>query len=160
MRLLGRAVAIHAAPRTQDHDERLVQTRDAGVGQSYSLAKVGTHQPSAALESSQELRGGQRQRRSIARALVKRPQLFLFDDCLSALDAATDARLRAALKTETSDAAVVIVAQRVSTIMHADFIVVLDEGQIAGTGTHRELVETCDAYKEIVTSQLGGAAAA
>ena len=104
--------------------------------------------------------GGQRQRLSIARALVKRPQLFLFDDCLSALDAATDARLRAALKTETSDAAVVIVAQRVSTIMHADFIVVLDEGQIAGTGTHRELVETCDAYKEIVTSQLGGEAAA
>ena len=103
--------------------------------------------------------GGQRQRLSIARALVKRPRLYLLDDCLSALDAATDARLRAALKTEMRDAAVVIVAQRVSTIMHADFIIVLDEGQIAGTGTHRDLLASCDAYKEIVMSQLGEEAA-
>jgi ATP-binding cassette subfamily B protein len=104
--------------------------------------------------------GGQRQRLSIARALVKRPRLYLFDDCFSALDAATDARLRAALRAEVRDAAVVIVAQRVSTVMHADLIVVLDEGRVAGTGTHRQLTTSCDPYREIVISQLGEEAAA
>jgi len=104
--------------------------------------------------------GGQRQRLSIARALVKQPRVYLFDDCFSALDAATDARLRAALKTGTHDATVVIVAQRVSTIMHADRIIVLDDGRIAGTGTHRELLPSCDPYREIVVSQLGEDAAA
>jgi len=104
--------------------------------------------------------GGQRQRLSIARALVKRPRLYLFDDCLSALDAATDARLRAALKLATRDAAVVIVAQRVSTIMHADQIVVLDDGHVAGLGRHRDLVASCLPYREIVLSQLGEQAAA
>ncbi|MGA8681403.1 MAG: ABC transporter ATP-binding protein, partial [Acidimicrobiales bacterium] len=84
--------------------------------------------------------GGQRQRLSIARALVKQPRVYLFDDCFSALDASTDARLRAALKVGTHDAAVVIVAQRVSTIMHADRIIVLDDGRIAGMGTHEELL--------------------
>ena len=83
--------------------------------------------------------GGQRQRLSIARALVKAPPVYLFDDCFSALDAATDARLRAALRDETRDAAVLIVAQRVSTIMHADRIIVLDEGRVVGMGTHQEL---------------------
>jgi ABC-type multidrug transport system fused ATPase/permease subunit len=104
--------------------------------------------------------GGQRQRLSIARALVKRPRVYLFDDCFSALDASTDARLRAALKVGTSDAAVVIVAQRVSTIMHADRIIVLEDGQIAGMGTHQELVASCRPYREIVISQLGEDAAA
>ncbi|HYB15534.1 MAG TPA: ABC transporter ATP-binding protein [Streptosporangiaceae bacterium] len=104
--------------------------------------------------------GGQRQRLSIARALVKRPRLYLFDDCFSALDAATDARLRAALRAETADATVVIVAQRVSTIMHADQIIVLDEGRIAGIGTHLQLLATCAPYREIVTSQLGEGVAA
>ena len=104
--------------------------------------------------------GGQRQRLSIARALVRRPRLYLFDDCFSALDAATDARLRAAIKAETRDAAVVIVAQRVSTIMHADLIVVLEDGDVAGVGTHAELVSGCAPYREIVQSQLGEGAAA
>jgi ABC-type multidrug transport system fused ATPase/permease subunit len=104
--------------------------------------------------------GGQRQRLSIARALVKRPRLYLFDDCFSALDAATDARLRAALRTETADATVVIVAQRVSTIMHADQIIVLDEGRLAGIGTHQQLLAACPPYREIVTSQLGEGVAA
>jgi ABC-type multidrug transport system fused ATPase/permease subunit len=99
--------------------------------------------------------GGQRQRLSIARALVKQPRLYLFDDCFSALDAATDARLRAAMKPATRDAAVVIVAQRVSTIMQADRIIVLDDGRIAGMGTHRELLASCAPYREIVISQLG-----
>ncbi len=104
--------------------------------------------------------GGQRQRLSIARALVKQPSLYLFDDCFSALDAATDARLRAAMRVKTLDATVVIVAQRVSTIMHADRIIVLDDGQIAGMGTHSELLSSCDPYREIVRSQLGEEAAA
>jgi len=98
--------------------------------------------------------GGQRQRLAIARAVVRRPHLYVFDDSFSALDFATDARLRAALRTQTKDAAVVIVAQRVGTIMHADQIVVLAEGSIAGIGTHDELLVTCDTYREIVYSQL------
>jgi ATP-binding cassette subfamily B protein len=104
--------------------------------------------------------GGQRQRLSIARALVKRPRLYLLDDCFSALDASTDARLRAAMKLATRDAAVVIVAQRVSTIMQADRIIVLDSGRIAGIGNHAELLASCEPYREIVVSQLGEEAAA
>ena len=104
--------------------------------------------------------GGQRQRLSIARALVTKPKLYLFDDCFSALDAATDARLRAALKAETTDASVLIVSQRVSTVMHADQIIVLDDGRVAGIGAHRELVASCAPYREIVVSQLGEEAAA
>ena len=103
--------------------------------------------------------GGQRQRLSIARALVKQPSVYLFDDCFSALDAATDARLRAALKEGTRNAAVVIVAQRVSTIMQAERIIVLDDGRIVGLGTHQELVKSCAPYREIVVSQLGEGAA-
>jgi ATP-binding cassette subfamily B protein len=98
--------------------------------------------------------GGQKQRLSIARALVRRPKVFLFDDSFSALDYKTDAKLRAALKEETSDATVIIVAQRVSTVMDADQIIVLDEGIISGIGTHRELMEHSSVYREIVASQL------
>jgi len=106
------------------------------------------------------LSGGQRQRLAIARALVRRPPLYLFDDCFSALDAGTDARLRSALKPEARDAAVVIVAQRVSTILSADQIIVLDAGRIVGVGTHQELMSTTEAYREIVASQLGEEAVA
>jgi ATP-binding cassette subfamily B protein len=98
--------------------------------------------------------GGQKQRLSIARALVRKPEIYVFDDTFSALDFKTDARLRSALKKETVNATVVIVAQRVSTVMDADQIIVLDEGHVAGIGTHRELMKTCEVYVEIVTSQL------
>ncbi|GAA1377180.1 ABC transporter ATP-binding protein [Luteococcus sanguinis] len=104
--------------------------------------------------------GGQRQRLSIARALVKRPDVYVFDDSFSALDVATDARLRAALAGWTAGAAVLIVAQRVSTIRNADQILVLEHGRIAGRGTHDELLATCPTYAEIVDSQLSAEEAA
>nr|BFE69092.1 hypothetical protein GCM10020092_023930 [Actinoplanes digitatis] len=98
--------------------------------------------------------GGQRQRLAIARLLVHRPEIYLFDDSFSALDYATDAALRAALTEHIADATVIIVAQRVSTIRDADRIVVLDEGLVVGTGTHTELMDTNPTYREIVLSQL------
>jgi len=98
--------------------------------------------------------GGQKQRLSIARALVRKPEVYIFDDSFSALDFKTDARLRAALKDETTTATVFIVAQRVSTVMDADRIIVLDDGKVAGIGTHHELMATCEVYSEIVSSQL------
>jgi len=98
--------------------------------------------------------GGQRQRLAIARALVRKPDIYLFDDSFSALDLATDARLRAALVPWTRDAAMVIVAQRVSTILHADQILVLEDGRTVGLGTHHDLLETCPTYAEIVASQM------
>ena len=98
--------------------------------------------------------GGQKQRLSIARALVRKPEIYVFDDTFSALDFKTDARLRAALKRETRKATVLIVAQRVSTVMDADRIIVLEEGHIVGIGTHRELMKSCEVYYEIVSSQL------
>ncbi|WP_030566241.1 ABC transporter ATP-binding protein [Streptomyces aureocirculatus] len=104
--------------------------------------------------------GGQRQRLSIARTLVRRPEIYLFDDSFSALDYATDAALRAALAYETREATVVIVAQRVSTIRDADRIVVLDEGRVVGSGSHRELMAVNETYREIVLSQLTEAEAA
>ncbi|WP_055669825.1 ABC transporter ATP-binding protein [Desnuesiella massiliensis] len=98
--------------------------------------------------------GGQKQRLSIARALVRRPEIYIFDDSFSALDFKTDAKLRAALKGETKESTVIIVAQRVSTVMDADRIIVLDEGRIEGIGNHKELLNTCEVYREIVSSQL------
>jgi len=98
--------------------------------------------------------GGQKQRLSIARALVRKPEVYLFDDSFSALDFKTDAKLRAALKPETKESTVFIVAQRVSTVMDAERIIVLDEGEVAGIGTHQELMDTCEVYQEIVSSQL------
>lgn len=100
------------------------------------------------------LSGGQKQRLSIARALVRKPKIYIFDDSFSALDFKTDAKLRQVLKKETMTSTVLIVAQRISTIINADKIIVLDQGQIVGTGTHSELINNCEIYKEIASSQL------
>ena len=98
--------------------------------------------------------GGQKQRLSIARAIAKHPDVYIFDDSFSALDYKTDATLRAQLKDKTADSTVMIVAQRISTILHADQIIVLEDGQIVGKGTHKELLKNCDAYYQIASSQL------
>ena len=102
------------------------------------------------------LSGGQRQRLAIARALMKHADLYIFDDSFSALDFKTDAALRHALQNETRDAAVLIIAQRISTILHADQIVVLKDGEVVGLGTHGELMETCEVYRAIAESQMKG----
>jgi ATP-binding cassette subfamily B protein len=104
--------------------------------------------------------GGQRQRLAIARAIVKRPEIYLFDDSISALDLSTDARLRRALRPATANSTVVIVAQRVSTIVDADHVIVLEDGRIVGQGTHEELLDTCETYQEIVESQRSAEVAA
>jgi ATP-binding cassette subfamily B protein len=104
--------------------------------------------------------GGQRQRLAIARALIRRPEIYLFDDSFSSLDLATDARLRAALRPVTRAATVLIVAQRVSTIRDAELILVLEDGQVVGRGRHDELLESCGTYREIVESQLSAEDAA
>ena len=105
-------------------------------------------------EGAKNISGGQKQRISIARALVRRPEIYIFDDSFSALDYKTDAILRAALKEETKESVVFIVAQRISTIMNADKIIVLNEGEVVGMGTHKELLKSCNVYYEIADSQL------
>jgi len=109
---------------------------------------------SVVAQGGTNLSGGQKQRVAIARALVRRPEVYVFDDTFSALDFKTDARLRSALRRETAEATVIIVAQRVNTVMDADRIIVLDDGEVVGMGTHGELMRTCEVYKEIVSSQL------
>ena len=98
--------------------------------------------------------GGQKQRLTIARALVKKAPIYIFDDSFSALDFKTDAELRKALKEQTSNSTILIVTQRISTILQADQIIVLDDGDIVGKGTHKELMKTCQTYREIALSQL------
>ncbi|MEW2579091.1 ABC transporter ATP-binding protein [Streptomyces syringium] len=139
--------------RPDASDEELWQALETAQAREFvERMELGLAAPIA--QGGSNVSGGQRQRLAIARALVRRPGIYLFDDSFSALDYATDARLRAALARETGDATVVIVAQRVSTIRDADRILVLDEGRVVGSGTHTELMASNDTYREIVLSQL------
>ncbi|RSN15189.1 multidrug ABC transporter ATP-binding protein [Streptomyces sp. WAC 05977] len=134
-------------------DEELWHALEVAQGKDFvERMPEGLNSPIA--QGGTNVSGGQRQRLAIARMLVRRPEIYLFDDSFSALDYATDAALRRALTAETAEATVVIVAQRVSTIRHADRIVVLDEGRVVGSGTHTELMDTNETYREIVLSQL------
>jgi ATP-binding cassette subfamily B protein len=131
---------IQHAAVTAQAKEFIMEMKD---GYASEIAQGGTN-----------VSGGQKQRISIARALVRKPEIYIFDDSFSALDFKTEVRLRAALMKETAESTVIIVAQRVSTVMGADRIIVLDNGEVAGMGKHKELYNTCEVYREIVSSQL------
>ncbi|MGG7078170.1 ABC transporter ATP-binding protein [Clostridium sardiniense] len=127
----------------------------AKVAQAYEFISKKPHKFDEEIsEGGSNVSGGQKQRLSIARAVVRRPEIYIFDDSFSALDFKTDAVLRAKLKEETQDSIVLIVAQRISSILDADKIIVLNEGEVVGEGTHRELLKNCEIYYEIATSQL------
>ncbi|WP_391119470.1 ABC transporter ATP-binding protein [Psychrobacillus sp. L3] len=130
-----------------EHAARIAQAEDF-------ISKMDEGFDSVIAQGGSNVSGGQKQRLSIARALVRKPDIYIFDDSFSALDFKTDAKLRAALKDETKNSTVVIVAQRVSSVVDADQIIVLDKGEIAGIGTHKELLENNSVYREIVESQL------
>lgn len=127
----------------------------AKVAQAYEFISKKPHKFDEEIsEGGSNVSGGQKQRLSIARAVVRKPEIYIFDDSFSALDFKTDAVLRAKLKEETQDSIVLIVAQRISSILDADKIIVLNEGEVVGEGTHKELLKNCDIYYEIATSQL------
>jgi ATP-binding cassette subfamily B protein len=138
-------------------EEEMYEALEIAQAKQFLEEKSENNQKPLDLQVSQggtNFSGGQRQRLSIARAVVRKPKVYLFDDSFSALDYTTDSLLRAALKTVTADATVIIVAQRVSTIRHADNILVINDGKIVGSGTHEDLIEKCKTYNEIVNSQL------
>ena len=136
---------------SQVQDERTA-ARIAQAEEFISAKPEGYESPIA--QGGTNVSGGQKQRLSIARAIAKHPKIYLFDDSFSALDYKTDVALRRALKAETGDATVIIVAQRISTVLHANQILVLEDGRIVGKGTHAQLMESCPAYQEIARSQL------
>lgn len=140
-------------------DEELWEALEVAQAKDFVAAMPGGLDARIA-QGGSNVSGGQRQRLAIARALVRKPEIYLFDDSFSALDLATDARLRAALAPHTAGSTVIIVAQRVSTISRADQILVLEDGETVGIGTHEDLLESCPTYKEIVDSQIATEAAA
>ena len=131
---MWRALEIAQAKEFVEDKEEKLQSSVAQGGTNYS--------------------GGQRQRLAIARAVIKNPKIYILDDSFSALDFTTDAKLRAALEESAKDSTLIVVAQRVSTILNADQIIVLDQGTLVGKGKHQELMDSCEIYKEIVLSQL------
>ena len=137
----------HATHDEVEHSAKIAQAYDFITNK-----EKGFDEPIS--EGGSNVSGGQKQRLSIARALVRKPEIYIFDDSFSALDFKTDAILRKALKKETTDAIVLIVAQRIGSIMDADKIIVLDEGKVVGVGKHKELLKTCNVYHEIALSQL------
>ncbi|MCL2365486.1 MAG: ABC transporter ATP-binding protein/permease [Oscillospiraceae bacterium] len=134
-------------------EERIYDAADTAQAKAFISEKPDGYETHVA-QGGSNLSGGQRQRLSIARALVKNAPIYLFDDSFSALDLKTDAQLRAALKRKTGDSTMIVVAQRISTIMEADQIIVLENGEIAGLGKHKELLKICAVYREIAASQL------
>lgn len=152
--LFSGTIASNVRYGREDADEQAVlEALDCAQASEFvSELPGGTENPIA--QGGTNVSGGQKQRLAIARALVRKAPVYIFDDSFSALDFRTDAKLRRALATFTKDSIVLIVAQRVSTILNAEQIIVLDEGRIVGKGTHRELLETCPTYREIAESQL------
>ena len=134
-------------------EEEIIDAAETAQAAEFIIEREGEYE-SIIAQGGTNISGGQKQRLSIARALIRKPEVYIFDDSFSALDFKTDAKLRKALKEKTAESTVLIVAQRVSTIMNSDRIIVLDNGSINGMGTHRELLETCEVYREIVSSQL------
>ena len=134
-------------------DEKMVMAAEIAQAKEFISSKENTYK-SEISQGGNNVSGGQKQRLSIARAIAKDPEIFVFDDSFSALDFKTDLKLRTALEKVTQDKTVIIVAQRISTIMNASQIIVLDEGKIVGKGTHEELMENCDVYRQIALSQL------
>ena len=134
-------------------EEEMWQALEVAQGKDF-VSKMPAKLEASISQGGANVSGGQRQRLAIARAIIRKPDVYIFDDSFSALDFKTDAKLRQALSKETQGAAVLIVAQRVTTVLGADRIIVLDEGKIAGIGPHKELMETCEVYREIVLSQL------
>jgi len=147
-------VAANIRYGRQDASDEEVR-RAAAIAQALDFVEATPQQfESPIAQAGINLSGGQKQRLAIARAIVRRPDVYVFDDSFSALDFATDARLRAALREETAAAAVFVVAQRISTVINADRIIVLDEGRVVGIGTHAQLLERSEVYREIVASQV------
>ncbi len=134
-------------------DEEMIQAAEIAQATEFINMKKKKYESSIS-QGGANVSGGQKQRLSIARAIAKRPKVYIFDDSFSALDYKTDVKLRNALKDKTAESTVIIVAQRISTILHAEQIIVLDDGKIAGIGTHKELLKNCDEYYQIASSQL------
>lgn len=152
--LFSGTIATNIAYSDEEMDDSRIK-RAAQIAQATEFIDSKPHgYESAISQGGTNVSGGQRQRLSIARAVAKDPDIYIFDDSFSALDFKTDKELRAALNKATKNSTILIVAQRISTILHADNIIVLDEGEIAGMGTHRELLETCEVYRQIASSQL------
>ena len=134
-------------------DEQIQEAAEIAQATEFIESKKARYETPIA-QGGTNVSGGQKQRLSIARAIAKNPKIYIFDDSFSALDLKTDAALRKALSSKVSDSTVIIVAQRISTILHAEQILVMDEGKIVGKGTHEELLKNCEVYRQIAKSQL------